>query len=182
MKTRLGLLLVLMACGERDIEGARDSVHAGEPTVVPRGPVDSTPPEIRFLEFMIGHQSTIGDVLDRAQRSGLTPAATTMVEHARKHWFEHEADLMAARQSFGGGRRSREPVPRETVDSLERLRGMLDEGSLLTSLARHYREEVITIDSSLPGLSVEHVRELALRIRSQRLHDIQELTRRGPAR
>ena len=49
---------------------------------------------------------------------------------------------------------------------------MLDQRSLLTSVARHYREEVVTIDSSLPGLSVEHVREVALRIRSQRLHEI----------
>ena len=79
---------------------------------------------------------------------------------------------MATRQSFGGGRRSREPVPRETADSLERLRGMLDQRSLSTSVARHYREEVVTIDSSLPGLSVEDVREVALRIRSQRLHEI----------
>lgn len=171
MRSRLWLLVVLTGCGGEEARLSRDSVHPGEPTVRARSALaDVTASEIGFLQYMIEHEWTIGDLLRRAEGHTLTSSGKTALEHARKHWFENEADLVAARQAYGGGRGSLAPPAGEPRDGLDRVQRRKHEAAFLRELVRHYREEVAAIDTTLPGRGAEHVRSLAKRIKTQRLH------------
>jgi hypothetical protein len=181
VRTRLWLLVLLAACGGQEGEDARDTVHPGEPTVRSRRVLpDSTTSDIAFLQYMSEHEWTISDLLRRAEGHDLANGARAALKHAEKHSFENEANIVAARQGYGGGRRSPEPPPREPGDGLEQFQGPEYEGALVGKLVGHYREEVAAIDSALPRLRAVHIRSLAERIRNQRLHDIRELTQKTP--
>lgn len=148
-----------------------------EPTVRSRRAAsDTTTSEIEFLQYLIEHEWTIGSLLGDADGKDLTGGTRAALKHAEKHWYENDADLVAARRGYGGGRHSPAPPPREQGDGLEQVQGAEYERTLLGKLVGHYREEVAAIDTTLPRLGAEHVRSLAERIRRQRLDDIRELT------
>ena len=179
VRSRLWLLVLVAGCGGKEAGDSRDGVHPGEPAVRSRRvAADSTASEIAFLQYMIEHEWTIGSLLRHADGRALTSSGKAAVDHARKHWFENEGDLVAARRVYGGGRGMPAPPPAEPGDDLERFHGPAYEAALLGKLAGHYREELAAIDTVLPRLA-EPVRALAQRIRAQRLQDIRELTPRA---
>jgi hypothetical protein len=73
VRARFWLLVMLAACGRQTPEDIRDTVHSGEPTPRPRGPLSvSTTAEIEFLQYMIEHEWTIGALLRRVEDRDLT--------------------------------------------------------------------------------------------------------------
>lgn len=173
---KLCLLALLAGCGSGNRGEARDDAHPGEPAVRSRGDLsDSSAAEIALLQYLIEHEWTIGSLVRGADGRELTDTTRAALKHAERHRFENEADLVAARQGYGGGRRSPVPPPREPPDRLDQFKGREYERVLLTRLIGHYAEEVAAIDTALPRIREEHVRVLMDRIRAQRLHDIHEL-------
>ncbi len=140
---------------------------------------ETTTSEIEFLQYLIEHEWTIGSLLRGADGKDLTSGTQAALKHAEKHWYQNDADLVAARRAYGGGRRSPAPPPREQGDGVEQFQGAEYERALLRKLASHYWEEVAAVDTVLPRLNAEPVRALAERIRQQRLQDIRDLTRGG---
>lgn len=154
-------------------------MHPGEPTARSRrAALFTTTSEIEFLQYLIEHEWTIGSLLRGADGKDLTSGTRAALEHAERHWYDNNADLVAARLPYGGGRRSPAPPPREQGERLELFQGPDYERALLGRLVGHYREEVAAIDTTLPRLGAKHVRSLAERIRRQRLDDIRELTQK----
>lgn len=124
MRSRLWLLVLLVGCGREEAARRENNLHTGEPAIrSPRDAGESAASEIEFLQYMIEHEWIIGGLLQQAQGHDLTDSARAALKHAEEHWTENEADLVRARQLYGGGRRSPAPPPREPGDSLERFQG-----------------------------------------------------------
>ena len=84
---------------------------------------------------------------------------------------------MAAFEGYrGGGSLPTKPAGAEPAAPLGQLHGTEYEKALLRTLVANYRGEVSDIESFLPGLSAD-ITGLAKQIRSQRLHEIDRLTR-----
>ena len=84
---------------------------------------------------------------------------------------------MAAFEKYRGrGSPPTKPARAEPVAPLGQLHGAEYEKALLRTLVADYRGEVRDIESFLPGLSAD-MTGLAKQIRSQRLHEIDKLTR-----
>ena len=181
MRSQLALLLLLAACTRPQSAGSADTAHPGEPTVARRSASAPEAPEIRFLEHMIEHQKTLGDLLSLARAHKLSPRGREIVERAEKHRLDNESDLVAARQSYGGGRLSSAPPAVEAGDRMEQLKGPEYERRLINRLIDHYKEEVAEIDASLSRLEAEDVRTLAERIRRDRRSQIRDLAGRSPS-
>ena len=135
---------------------------------------ESSTSEVALLQYLIEHEWTIGDLVQRAKEQALTDTTRAALEDHEKHRLDNESDLVAARQGYRGGRNP-VPPPQEPGDRLAEFKGMEYERVLRTRLIGHYAEEVAVIDTALPRIHAEPVRRLADRIRAQRLQDIQEL-------
>lgn len=171
------LLLILPACRDRD-QYADAPVHPGEPTVRQRaGAVHTPTPEVRFLTRMLEHEQGLRSVLNEARARDLSDRTRRIVERADGQRLEHEADLMAAFENYrAGGSPPTKPARAEPEAPLGQLQGPEYEKALLRTLVANYRGEVTAIESFLPGLSAD-ITGLAKQIRSQRLHEIDKLTR-----
>ena len=170
-------LLIVPACRGRD-QYADAPVHPGEPTVRQRGgAVDTLTPAVRFLNRMLEHEQRLRSVLNEARARDLSDRTRRIVERADGQRLEHEADLMAAFEKYrGGGSPPTKPARAEPEARLGQLHGAEYEKALLRTLVANYRGEVTAIESFLPGLSAD-ITGLAKQIRSQRLHEIDKLTR-----
>ena len=171
MRSQIWLFALLSGCGGENGGTVRDTAHPG------RAPVDhseSSTSEIALLQYLIEHEWTIGDLVQRAKQQELTDTTRAALEEHEKHRLDNEADLVAARQGYGGGGGPVSP-PREPADRLEEFTGGEYERVLRTRLIGHYAEEVAVIDAALPRIHGESVRRLVDRIRTQRLEHIQEL-------
>ncbi|MGH7510494.1 MAG: hypothetical protein ACREMZ_13635 [Gemmatimonadales bacterium] len=170
-------LLIIPACRDRD-QHADAPVHPGEPTVRQRaGAVDTLPREVRFLNRMLEHQQRLRSLLDQARVHDLSDRTRRIVERADGQRLEHEADLTAALEKYrGGGSPPTKPAGAEPLALPGQLHEAEYEKALLRTLVANYRGEVKDIESFLPGLSAD-MTGLAKQIRSQRLHEIDKLTR-----
>lgn len=172
MRLRVWLLVLLSGCGDESGDSVRDAAHPAPTPVVDYS--ESSTSEIALLQYLIEHEWTIGDLVQRAKQQELTDTTRAALEDHEKHRRDNEADLVAERQGYGGGRGPVSP-PREPPDRLDEFTGGEYERVLRTRLIGHYAEEVAVIDTALPRIHAEHVRRLVDRIRAQRLQDIQEL-------
>ena len=172
MRRCVWLLALLSGCGNESGGSIRDTAHPGQPPGADHS--ESSTSEIALLQYLIEHEWTIGDLVQRAKQQELTDTTRAALDDHEKHRLDNEADLVAARQGYGGGR-SPVPPPRERADRLDEFKGREYERVLLTRLIGHYAEEVAVIDTALPRIHADNVRRLINRIRAQRLHDIQEL-------
>ena len=172
MRLRVGLLALWSGCGAENGGSMRDTAHPGQPPAEDHS--ESSASEMALLQYLIEHEWTIGDLVQRAKQQELTDSTRAALEDHEKQRLDNEADLIAARQGYGGGR-SPVPLPREPADRLDEFKGKEYERVLRTRLLGHYAEEVAVIDTALPRIHAEHVRRLVDRIRAQRLEDIQEL-------
>jgi hypothetical protein len=173
----VAFLLILPACRERDLY-ADAPVHPGEPSVRQRvGALDTLPREVRFLDRMLEHQQRLWSVLGQARARDLSDRTRRIVDRAEGQRLEHEADLTAAFEKYrGAGSPPTKPARAEPAAPLGQLHGAEYEKALLRTLVENYRGEVRDIESFLPGLSAD-ITGLAKQIRSQRLHEIDKLTR-----
>lgn len=171
MRSRIWLFALLSGCGGENGGTMRDTAHPGQ---TPVDHSESSASEIALLQYLIEHEWTIGDLVQRAKQQELTDTTRAALEDHEKHRLENEADLVAARQGYREGRNP-VPPPREPFDRLDDFTGTEYERVLRTRLIGHYAEEVAVIDTALPRIHAEPVRRLVDRIRAQRLEDIQEL-------
>jgi hypothetical protein len=172
----VAFFLTLPACRERD-PYAGALVHPGEPAVRQRAAaVDASNPEVRFLNRMLEHEQRLRSVLTDARARNLSAHTRRIVERADEQRLEHEADLTAAFKKY---RAEGSPPPQrpgaEVAATLGLLQGAEYEKALLRTLEASYRGEVGDIER-FPGLSAD-MRGLAKQMRSQRLHEIERLTR-----
>ena len=175
MRTTARVLVVLAACADESRNGGVDS--APQATVQSgRDSVRSTAAEVRFLDHMIEHQKRLADLLLFAGTHRLSTGSRQMVEHAERHRSDTEAELHTSRRRYASDARGAYPPAVASGNSIEEFRGSEYERRLVLKLVDHYREEVAEIDAALPELRAQHVRSLANQIRSERLHEIRDLT------
>jgi len=170
-------LLIIPACRDRD-QHAEAPGHPGEPAVRQRGSaVAALPREVRFLGRMLEHQQRLQGILGEARARDLSDHARRIVDRADGQRVDLEAELTEAWEKYRGWRAApTRSAGAEPVAPLGRLQGPEFEKVLLRTLVANYQAQVGDIESFLPGLSAD-LTGLAKQIRSQRLHEIDRLTR-----
>ena len=173
-KVAVALVVTLAACAGGDTDSGGAAVGDGSGGAAT---VDSPSADVQFLRQMSDHHQGLVLISEQAHTRAQDDSVRTVAENFHMKQAAERDSMIAMLSEMFNEQHTPEAMAknRAQADSVSGMSGTEADRYYLQTVIGHHREGIATIDQQMPSLSMDHVRTMAERMRSDQQREIQEL-------
>ena len=170
----VALAVALTACGGGDTE-SEQTAAAGDTGSA--ASMESPSADVQFLRQMSDHHEGLVLIAEQAHMRAQDDSVQSVAEKLHMKQAAERDSMVAMLSDMFSEQHTPEAMAknRAQADSVSDMSGTEADRYFLQTVIGHHQEGIVMIDQQLPSFSMDHVRMMAERMRSDQQREIQEL-------
>lgn len=168
------LALAVGACGGSDSSEVDTQPNADSGSAMS---AQSPSGDVRFLRQMSDHHAGLVLIAEQAHTRAQDDSVRSVAENLHMKQVAERDSMVAMLSEMFSEQHTAQPMQknRAQADSVSQMSGTEHDRYFLRTVIAHHQEGIRMIDQQLPGLTMDHVRMMAEKMKGDQQREIQEL-------